>query len=79
MDNGTLKTIGAPENVFRKPNSVFVADFVGTKNIYENAQVKHKEGNSFNEEPIDGEVIFCVRPENTSLHVTITFRFHFKK
>jgi len=80
MDNGMLKMVGTPENVFRKPNSVFVADFVCTENIYENAQVEHEKCGSYlnyngrrvycNNKSIDGRVIFCVRPENTSLNLT---------
>ncbi len=79
MDNGTLKMVGTPENVFRKPNSVFVANFVCTENIYENAQAEHEEDDSWltykgrrmycNEKQIEGKVNFCVRPENTLLHV----------
>jgi len=77
MDNGIIRMVDTPENVFRKPNSVFVANFVCTENIYENAQAEHKEDESWlnyngkkiycSEEHLEGKVNFCVRPENILL------------
>ena len=34
MLNGTIEQIGAPEEIYNRPNSAFVADFVGFENIF---------------------------------------------
>lgn len=40
LENGRVRMIGTPDEIFRKPNSCFVADFVCTENIFENGEVK---------------------------------------
>ena len=40
MEDGRIKMIGTPDEIFRCPNSHFVADFVGTQNIYRDAVVE---------------------------------------
>ncbi|HCZ07309.1 MAG TPA: spermidine/putrescine ABC transporter ATP-binding protein [Thermotogae bacterium] len=35
LHNGNFQQVGSPEEIFEKPETVFVADFVGYKNIYE--------------------------------------------
>lgn len=35
MNNGTIEQIGTPENVYRKPKTVYVANFLGKTNIIE--------------------------------------------
>jgi ABC-type sugar transport system ATPase subunit len=37
MEDGRIRMIGTPDEIFRRPNSDFVADFVGTQNIYRDA------------------------------------------
>ena len=34
MNNGTIEHVDAVQNLFRKPKTEFIADFVGMKNIY---------------------------------------------
>jgi putative spermidine/putrescine transport system ATP-binding protein len=34
MLNGTIEQIGAPEEIYNRPNSAFVADFVGFENVF---------------------------------------------
>ena len=34
MNNGTIEHIDTVQNLFRKPKTEFIADFVGMKNIY---------------------------------------------
>jgi ABC-type sugar transport system ATPase subunit len=40
MEDGQVRMIGTPDEIFRCPNSHFVADFVGTQNIYRDAVVE---------------------------------------
>ena len=40
MESGQVRMIGTPDEIFRCPNSHFVADFVGTQNIYRDALVE---------------------------------------
>ena len=40
MEDGRIRMIGTPDEIFRHPNSRFVADFVGTQNIYRDAAVE---------------------------------------
>jgi len=40
MEDGAIRMIGTPDEIFRRPNSHFVADFVGTQNIYRDALVE---------------------------------------
>lgn len=40
MEDGCIRMIGTPDEIFRRPNSCFVADFVGTQNIYRGAVVE---------------------------------------
>jgi molybdate transport system ATP-binding protein/molybdate/tungstate transport system ATP-binding protein len=35
MDKGEIIQLGKPNEVFRKPNSKFVADFLGVRNLFE--------------------------------------------
>ncbi len=34
MNNGVIQQIGSPENIYNEPNNAFVADFIGSSNIY---------------------------------------------
>jgi putative spermidine/putrescine transport system ATP-binding protein len=34
MHNGTIEQTGAPEEIYNRPNSAFVADFVGFENVF---------------------------------------------
>jgi spermidine/putrescine transport system ATP-binding protein len=44
MDLGRIRQIGAPQDVYRRPGNRFVAEFVGTNNIF-SGQVTGVEGN----------------------------------
>lgn len=35
MDQGRVQQVGAPEDVYRNPSSTFVADFIGSSNLFE--------------------------------------------
>ena len=58
LENGRIKMIDTPDKVFRSPSSTFVANFVCTENIYDNAVVESDDGEvlSF---LYSGNQIFC--------------------
>lgn len=72
MNNGEIAQTGDSSQVFKKPNSEFVAHFVGSENIYEG---KSKVTNGIAEVELDkgmdlvsvsekeGKVRACIRPE----------------
>ncbi|NOR17950.1 ATP-binding cassette domain-containing protein, partial [candidate division WOR-3 bacterium] len=41
MGDGQIIQVGAPNDVFRKPNSGFIADFVGVENLFRGKSVVH--------------------------------------
>lgn len=79
MNKGRFEQIGTAREIYEKPKTKFVADFIGESNIFEasvvdmdgdmntlmmeNGHVK-AVGNGFKKEEI---VYLCVRPENTHL------------
>ncbi len=74
MHDGKIIQIGKPEEVFRTPKSVFVADFVGMENIYKG----YLKGNTVRlDEGLEIEVVtdkrdnediyIAIRPENVIL------------
>ncbi len=79
MNQGRFEQIGTAKEIYEKPQTKFVADFIGESNIFE-ASVEQLEGEQlslvmenghvralgegFNREEI---VYVCVRPENTRL------------
>jgi len=78
MDKGKIRMIGTPNEVFQKPNSVFVADFLCTENIYDNASIESKEEHAlinYKEKQLycnknrvkNGKVVFCIRPGSVLL------------
>ncbi|MEA4924344.1 MAG: tungstate ABC transporter ATP-binding protein WtpC [Syntrophomonadaceae bacterium] len=57
MYNGEIVQIGSPEEVFQKPQSQFVAEFVGMENIYSGVLVDEGDGKYVNLGPINLRVI----------------------
>lgn len=45
MDEGRIRQVGTPQEVYEYPNSEYVADFIGTMNIFEGLVVGEEEGN----------------------------------
>jgi len=56
MDLGEVKQVGPPEEVYRRPNSRVVAEFIGETNLFSQGQLGEFEGLG------DGDLI-SVRPE----------------
>ncbi len=87
MNNGILEQVGTPEEIYNKPATKFVADFIGETNLLdayvekvegENLYVKMEFGNAclkargFVEEEM---VYLCVRPENIKITTEETPNF----
>ena len=71
MNNGAIEQIGTPEDVYRKPNSVYVASFLGTTNIIEteikNGKAETPLGMLTVDHPDTKQALLSIRPE----HITI--------
>ncbi len=81
INKGKIEQIDTPENIYRHPNSIFVADFIGEANIID-AKVVEKNVNSYkvsleNKYSFDvnidaakkGEMIkLVIRPENVNVY-----------
>lgn len=76
MNNGLIEQIGTPEEIYEKPKTRFVADFIGETNIFEGTVTRIQDNYSIvmledgqtvsikNEQVKDGhKVCFAVRPE----------------
>jgi len=75
MRGGTIEQVGSPEEIMRRPQSRFVAEFVGTGNIFRGKAyagdgitvVKVGELELFSAAKMEGEVTVTVRPEDIIL------------
>lgn len=87
MNNGILEQVGSPEEIYNKPATKFVADFIGETNLLDayiervdgdDLHVKMEFGNAclkargFVEEEM---VYICVRPENMKITTDETPNF----
>jgi len=66
LGEGRIVQIGTPEQIFRHPNSEFVARFVMTRNIF--------EGEASNSS--DGQSVFCVEEAKLAVVTTLRGRLH---
>ena len=73
MGDGLIRQTGSPSEIFKHPNSEFVARFTMTMNLFSGIAVKSHEGTSFlfpegllikTVSPIFGECFAAIRPEN---------------
>jgi molybdopterin-binding protein len=75
--NKKIYQIGRPEEIFRKPKSKFVADFVGMKNV-KLGQTKMKNSDEltkidlgkikiYSSTPLEGRVFISIRPEDITI------------
>jgi len=69
MGDGRIAQIGTPDQIFRHPNSEFVAKFVRTRNIFEGEVSDSSEGQSVF--CIDGTKIAVATTRRGKLHVSI--------
>ena len=67
MNSGRVEQIGSPEQIYSKPASLFVADFVGETTILagerREGNVSLKTGGTFADPGKDGSVRVMIRPE----------------
>ncbi|WP_266079126.1 ABC transporter ATP-binding protein [Haladaptatus caseinilyticus] len=72
IHDGRVEQVGRPEDVYRRPESRFVAEFVGENNVFSGEAVTHEiEGSLVTVDDhefritgtSDGRATFCVRPE----------------
>lgn len=72
MHEGKIHQVGTPDEVFRKPNSTFVADFVGVENLFHGKAVMKDDLSEIkvngliitSTSPGDGDVVVSIRPED---------------
>ena len=85
MDMGKFKQIGTPTEIYEFPESRFVADFIGSSNIFEGKVINSKAGHvtvstdvgelivNFGQSVSEGKNIWIgIRPEKIHLSKTIT-------
>jgi iron(III) transport system ATP-binding protein len=65
MRDGKIEQVGRPREVYEKPNSRFVADFIGTSNFIDGV-VEAKEGSTYRVRTPDGELLV---PSDSVFHV----------
>lgn len=72
MKDGEIVQIGRPEDIMRRPGSKFIAQFVGTGNIYHGEAVREKETSLLKLDgmevittsTLEGDVTATIRPED---------------
>jgi len=72
MNNGKIIQTGTMEDIFKRPDSTFVADFVGMKNLFaaQFRETKALTGNleiELGAKPVDGHGYIAIRPEDIVL------------
>jgi ABC-type Fe3+/spermidine/putrescine transport system ATPase subunit len=75
MNEGRVEQVGTPEEIYRRPSSRFVADFIGESNFLEversgEGEVKAKDGSRVACAPLDGEwqrATLMIRPEDVQV------------
>lgn len=85
IDNGAIRQLGLPHSIYRKPNSEFVAGFMGITSFIkgrvekkneqrERVGIKTEDGLLFwaksDDINIGDQVLFCVRPESVEVFKT---------
>ncbi len=66
LKEGRMMQIGTPEEIFRHPNSEFVARFLMTRNIFEGEVLDNSEGQS----------VFCVEEAKLAVVTTLRGKLH---
>lgn len=78
MRDGRVEQVGTPEEIYRNPKTLFVAEFVGTANIFvgearrESGKTVFKADNGFTvllEEDVEGRGYVAIKAENLRIHI----------
>ncbi len=74
MNDGVIQQIGTPESIYNEPNNAFVADFIGSSNIFNATVVGEKKVRFLNhvfdcvdDFPLNERVDAVARPEDIKL------------
>ena len=74
MNNGVIQQIGTPEDIYNEPVNAYVADFIGSSNIYNGTVIAEKTVRILNANfkcvddfPINERVDVVIRPEDIKL------------
>lgn len=73
MNNGRIEQYDTPENIYSNPNSIFVADFVGFKNLLDVTKVgkglyRLSNGKEIEAEDVDKAKKIAIRPQNITVN-----------
>lgn len=73
IDQGRVHQVGSPLEIYRKPATPFVADFVGTStllpgNMKNGGQFSFEGGDIRLDSDLSGHGLLCLRPERLTLH-----------
>lgn len=81
MNNGIIEQLGTPDEIYERPASRFVADFIGETNLFEGTVVELNESHAFldfsghkipfvQKEPLslNNKVAMAIRPERVRIH-----------
>ncbi len=69
MNHGTVVQAGSPEELYHKPATRFVADFMGISNLIDTAVIRDVQPDLLTHRPqgADDAYIACIRPEQIAL------------
>ncbi len=74
MNNGVIQQIGSPEDIYNEPINAYVADFIGSSNIYNGTVIAPKKVRILNSNfecvddfPVNERVDVVIRPEDIKL------------
>lgn len=69
MNQGTVVQAGTPEELYHRPATRFVADFMGTSNLIETDVIRRALPDllKFRPEGADADYVACIRPEHIGL------------
>jgi len=70
MDHGVVEQCGTPQELYLRPATRFVADFMGTSNLIETSYIRECMPDLMAHHPVgdDDAFVACIRPEQISLH-----------
>lgn len=71
MNNGRIEQIGTPQDVYYRPKTQFVAQFLGRTNLIladaDGDMARTPFGNVYIDKPAKGKVLLSIRPEHLSI------------
>ena len=78
MSDGQIEQVGTPEEIYRRPTSLFVADFIGKANVFRTRVIDRSDGGirvelfgatvAVEDPGVEGELITTVlRPEDVAV------------